>query len=73
MMTAASATTASGANTTSGLGQRRGADGELYALFFLIIFCIFIILIVSFSLPGVYFLNTVHQTFHFQVLCYGIS
>ena len=40
---------------------------------FLILFCIFIILIVSFYLPGVYFLNTVHQTFHFQVLYHDIS
>ena len=40
---------------------------------FLIILCIFINVIVSLYLPGVYFLNTIHQTFHFQVLYYDIS
>ena len=59
------------ADYNSTLMGRGGAQMVRYV--FLILFCIFIILIVSFYLPGIYFLNTVHQTFHFQVLYYDIS
>ena len=42
-----------------------------YLLFTLI--CVFTIVIVSLYIPGVYFLNTFHQTFHFQVCKSNIS
>ena len=40
-------------------GARRDTDREL----FFILFCILIIFVVTLYLPGVYYLNTVHETF----------
>ena len=60
-----------GDRDVSGPDKFRGdADQELYAIFFLFPF-VFLSLLsflyISIYLPGVYFLNTCHHTFHFKV------